>query len=333
MTALPATMKAIEIAGYGGPEVLKPAQRPVPQPAPGEVLVKVGAAGVNRPDVAQRQGNYPPPPGITDIPGLDIAGEIVALGDGVTGWTVGDKVCALVAGGGYAEYCVAPAPQCLPVPKGLEITDAAAIPETFFTVWDHLVDGVGLKGSDILLVHGASSGIGTSAILLAKALGARVFGTAGNDKKTRAIEALGCERGINYRTEDFVEVVKKATDGHGADVILDMVAGDYIPRDIDLLAFGGRLSVVATLGGNSVDKFPVVQILMKRLTITGRTLRRQPIAYKGAIAQGLRKTLWPAFESGKIKPVIDCVLPIDQAGEAHRRMEESNHVGKIVLKV
>jgi putative PIG3 family NAD(P)H quinone oxidoreductase len=333
MTAIPATMKAIEIAGYGGPEVLKPAQRPVPQPAAGEVLVKVGAAGVNRPDVAQRQGNYPPPPGITDIPGLDIAGEIVALGEGVTGWKVGDKVCALVAGGGYSEYCVAPAPQCLPVPKGLDVTEAAAIPETFFTVWDHLVDGVGLKKGDILLVHGASSGIGTSAILLGKALGARVFGTAGNEKKTKAIEALGCEKGINYRTEDFVDVVKKATGGHGADVILDMVAGDYIPRDIELLAFGGRLSVVATLGGNSVDKLPIVQVLMKRLTITGRTLRRQPIAYKGAIADGLRKTLWPAFESGKIKPVIDCVLPIDQAGEAHRRMEESNHVGKIVLKV
>jgi putative PIG3 family NAD(P)H quinone oxidoreductase len=333
MTALPTTMKCTEISTFGEPDVLKPTTRPVPTPADGEVLVKVAAAGVNRPDVAQRQGNYPPPPGITDLPGLEIAGEIVALGKGVTDWKLGDRVTALVAGGGYAEYCVAPAPQCLPVPKGFSMEEAAAIPETWFTVWDHLVDGVGLKAGEVLLVHGGVSGIGTSAILLGKVLGAKVFATAGNDRKAKAIQDLGCERGINYRTEDFVTVVREATGGHGADVILDMVAGDYIPRDIELLAFGGRLSVVATLGGNSVDKLPVVQVLMKRLTITGRTLRRQPIAYKGAIAKGLKGTVWPAFEAGKVKPVIDAVLPLAEAAAAHRRMEESNHIGKIVLRV
>ena len=328
--ALPATMTAIEIPEYGPPEALVPGTRPVPEPAAGEVLIKVAAAGVNRPDVLQRQGGYAPPPGTSDIPGLEVAGEIVALGAGVEDLSTGDSVTALVAGGGYAEYCAAPAPQCLPVPGGLSLTEAAALPETFFTVWSNVFDRGGLQAGEVFLVHGGSSGIGTAAIQLAKAFGARVFATAGSADKCRACEDLGAEKAIDYRDEDFVATVKEASGGKGADLILDMVGGDYIARDIELLAPDGRLVFIAFLRGPKAE-INFMPVMRKRLTVTGSTLRPRDIAFKGAIAQALRDRVWPLISAGQVKPVMYKTFPLAEAAEAHRLMESSAHIGKIVL--
>jgi len=325
-------MLAIEIVQPGGPEVLKPGDRPVPVLKSGEVLIKVHAAGVNRPDVLQRTGNYPVPPGASDIPGLEVAGEIVD-GD-LTGSPLkkGDRVCALVQGGGYAEYCAAPLAQCLPVPKGLSILEAASLPETFFTVYSNLFLRAKLSGEETLLVQGGSSGIGVTAIQMARALGHRVFATAGTDDKCRACESLGAERGINYRTEDFVELVKSATGGTGVNVILDMVAGDYVNREISCLADDGRLVIIALLGG-AKGEVNFGEILRRRLTITGSTLRPRPIAFKQEVAQHLHQRVWPLLEAGEIKPVIYRTFPLTQAAEAHALMETSTHVGKIMLQV
>lgn len=325
-------MRAIEITQPGPPDVLKPCERPTPSPGPGEVLIKVHAAGVNRPDVLQRTGNYPVPRGASDLPGLEVAGEIVAGELGNSGFRDGDAVCALVQGGGYAEYCTAPLDQCLPIPKGLRLVEAASLPETFFTVWSNVFDRAGLKGAETLLVQGGSSGIGVTAIQMATALGHRVFATAGTDEKCRACEVLGADRAINYRTEDFVEVVKSATAGKGVDVILDMVGGDYVQREISCLADDGRLVFIALLGGGkaTVNLGPV---LLRRLTITGSTLRARPVAFKAAIAAKLREHIWPLIEAGKIKPVIHRTFALEQAAEAHALMESSTHVGKIVLEI
>jgi putative PIG3 family NAD(P)H quinone oxidoreductase len=330
--ALPREMTAIEIRTPGGPEVLVPTRRPVPAPAAGEVLIQVAAAGVNRPDVLQRKGGYAPPPGASDIPGLELAGRVVALGEGAGDWKLGDQVTALVAGGGYAEYCVAPAPQCLPVPAGLSLLEAAAIPETYFTVWSNVFDRGGLKAGEAFLVHGGSSGIGTTAIQLAAAFGARVFATAGSPEKVKACEALGAERGINYREEDFVAVVKQATGGAGVDLVLDMVGGSYVQRDIAALAPDGRLVFIAFLGGAKAE-VDFSQIMMKRLTVTGSTLRPRPIAFKAAIAESLKTRVWPLLAAGKARPQIFKTFPLAQASEAHALMESSAHVGKIVLTV
>ena len=327
---LPSTMKVIEIREPGGPEVLVPAERPLPQPGEGEVLIKVAAAGVNRPDCLQRQGSYPPPKGASDIPGLEIAGEIAALGAGVSGLKIGEKVCALVTGGGYAEYCVAPAPQCLPIPKGYTMEQAAALPETFFTVWVNVFVRSDLKPGESFLVHGGTSGIGTTAIQLAKALGSTVFATAGSADKVAACTKLGADRAINYREEDFVEAVKEATGGKGVDVILDMVGGDYIPRDIKALAEDGRLSFIAFLGGPKAE-VNFAAVMMKRLTITGSTLRARPVAVKAALAAELKTKVWPLLDAGKVAPVMAASFPLAEAAKAHALMESSDHIGKIVL--
>ncbi len=327
---MPATMNVIEIRAPGGPEVLVPATRPLPEPGPGEVLIQVAAAGVNRPDVLQRLGGYPPPPGASDIPGLEVAGAVVALGPGVSELAPGDRVTALVTGGGYAEYCAAPVPQCLPVPKGLSAVEAAAMPETFFTVWTNVFDRGRLAAGEIFLVHGGSSGIGTTAIQLAKAFGARVFATAGSAEKCRACEDLGVERAIDYRKEDFVEIVKAATGGDGVDVILDMVGGDYIQRNIQALAPDGRLCYIAFLGGSKaeVDFLPM---MLKRITISGSTLRARSVEFKGAIADNLKAQVWPLVEAGQVRPVVHASFALAEAAEAHRLMESSAHIGKIVL--
>lgn len=325
-------MRAIEITQPGAPDVLKICERPIPALKPGEVLIKVHAAGVNRPDVLQRTGNYPVPPGASDLPGLEVAGEIVD-GD-LTGspFKKGDLVCALVQGGGYAEYCAAPIEQCLPLPQGLSAIEAASLPETFFTVWSNVFDRARLAGTETLLVQGGTSGIGVTAIQLAAALGHRVFATAGSDQKCRACETLGAERGINYRTEDFVEVVKTATGGKGVDVILDMVAGDYVPREIDCLADDGRLVFIALLGGAKAN-INLGAILRRRLSITGSTLRPRPVAFKAAIAARLHERVWPLFEAGRIKPVIYKTFALEHAAQAHALMETSTHIGKIILEV
>lgn len=325
-------MRAIEIIQPGGPEVLQPGERPMPVPKAGEVLIKVHAAGVNRPDVLQRTGNYPVPPGASDIPGLEVAGEIVD-GD-LTGSTFkkGDKVCALVQGGGYAEYCAAPLAQCLPVPNGLSLIEAASLPETFFTVYSNLFLRAKLSGDETLLVQGGSSGIGVTAIQMARALGHRVFATAGTDDKCRACESMGAERGINYRTEDFAEVIKSATGGTGVNVIIDMVAGDYVNREISCLADDGRLVIIALLGG-AKGEVNFGEIMRRRLTITGSTLRPRPVAFKQEVAQHLHQRVWPLLEAGAIKPVIYQTFPLAQAAEAHALMETSTHVGKIMLQV
>jgi putative PIG3 family NAD(P)H quinone oxidoreductase len=328
--SLPETMTAIEIREPGGPEVLGPASRPLPQPGAGEVLVKVAAAGVNRPDCLQRQGSYPPPKGASDIPGLEVAGEVIALGDGVKDLKVGDRVCALVTGGGYAEYCAAPAVQCLPVPKGYSMAQAAALPETFFTVWVNVFQRSGLKSGESFLVHGGTSGIGTTAIQLAKAFGCTVFATAGSAEKVKACKDLGADHAINYKTEDFVEVVKAATGGRGVDVILDMVGGDYIPRDIKALAEDGRLSFIAFLGGPKAE-VNFAAVMMKRLTITGSTLRARPVAVKAQLAAELKEKVWPLLDAGKIAPVMAAAFPLAEAAKAHALMESSDHIGKIVL--
>ena len=331
-TDIPTTMTAIEIVEPGGPEVLAPCERPVPVPNVGEVLVAVAAAGVNRPDMLQREGGYPPPPGAPDIPGLEIAGKVVALGPGAQGWSVGDEVCALVAGGGYAEYCVAPTVQCLPVPSGFTMEQAGALPETFFTVWENVIRRGGLQGGERFLVHGGSSGIGTTAIQIAHARGARVFATAGSEAKCAACMDLGAERAINYRDEDFVAVVKELTGGEGVDVILDMVGGDYIARDVKALRPEGRLVFIAFLGGSKVD-FDFLPLMLKRLTITGSTLRPRGIEEKGAIADELRREVWPLLDGGTMAPVMDSTYPLAEAAAAHARMESGEHIGKIVLTV
>jgi NADPH2:quinone reductase len=325
-------MRAIEIIHPGGPEVLKLCERPMPVIKAGEVLIKVHAAGVNRPDVLQRTGNYPVPPGASDIPGLEVAGEIID-GD-LTGsaFKKGDMVCALVQGGGYAEYCAAPIAQCLPVPKGLSALEAASLPETFFTVYSNLFERAKLSGDETLLVQGGTSGIGVTAIQMARAFGHKVWATAGSDDKCRSCEALGAERGINYKTEDFVDVVKAATDGKGVDVIIDMVAGDYVGREINCLADDGRLVIIALLGGAS-GKVDFGHIMRRRLTVTGSTLRPRPVAFKQMIADKLSQKVWPLIESGKIKPVIFKTFSLEQAEQAHALMETSTHVGKIMLTI
>jgi NADPH2:quinone reductase len=325
-------MRAIEIIHPGGPEVLKLCERPLPVLKAGEVLIKVHAAGVNRPDVLQRTGNYPVPPGASDIPGLEVAGEIVDGDFAGSAFKKGDMVCALVQGGGYAEYCAAPVAQCLPIPKGLSALEAASLPETFFTVYSNLFERAKLSGDETLLVQGGTSGIGVTAIQMAHAFGHKVWATAGSDDKCRACEALGAERGINYKTEDFVEVVKAATNGKGADVILDMVAGEYVGREISCLADDGRLVIIALLGGAS-GKVDFGQILRRRLTITGSTLRTRPIAFKQMIADKLHQKVWPLIETGKIKPVIFKTFSLEQADQAHALMETSTHVGKIMLTI
>jgi NADPH:quinone reductase len=324
------TMIAIEIREPGGPDVLVPVERPVPAPEAGEVLIRVAAAGVNRPDVFQRRGRYAPPPGASDIPGLEVSGVIDALGPDVAGWRVGDAVCALVTGGGYAEYCVAPAPQCLPVPRGMDVVTAGAIPETFFTVWTNVFQRGRLQPAESLLVHGGSSGIGTTAIQLAKAKGSRVFATAGSAEKCAACERLGAERGINYRDADFVAAVRELTGGRGVDVVLDMVGGDYFARNIEVLAVEGRLVEIATLQGVKAE-LNIQTIMVRRLTVTGSTLRPRPVADKAVIAFELQEHVWPLLESGTVKPIVHATFPLRDAAAAHRVMESSAHIGKLLL--
>jgi len=323
-------MIAIEIREPGGPEVLVPVERPTPIPAAGEVLIKVTAAGVNRPDVFQRLGRYPPPAGVTDIPGLEVSGIITEAASGAGSFRVGDAVCALVAGGGYAEYCVAPAPQCLPAPRGLDLVDASAIPETFLTVWTNVFERGRLQAGESILVHGGSSGIGTAAIQLARAFGARVFATAGSADKCAACERLGAERCINYRDADFLAVVREQTAGRGVDVVLDMVGGAYFARNVDVLATEGRLVEIATLQGAKAE-LNIQTIMQRRLTITGSTLRARPIADKGAIAEAVHRHVWPLLESGSVKPIVYARFPLRDASAAHRVMESSAHIGKLVL--
>ncbi|PVX37444.1 NAD(P)H-quinone oxidoreductase [Janthinobacterium sp. 78] len=325
-------MRAVAISQPGPADVLQIAERPTPQYKAGELLIKVHAAGINRPDVLQRLGKYAPPAGASDLPGLEVAGEVVDGDFSNTEFKKGDLVCALVQGGGYAEYCAAPAGQCLPLPKGLTALEGASLPENFFTVWSNVFDRCALADGETLLVQGGTSGIGVAAIQLAAALGHRVFATAGSDEKARACEALGAERGINYRTEDFVAVVKELTDGKGVDVILDMVGGDYLPREIDCLADDGRIGLIAVQGGSKAT-LDLGQVLRRRLSVSGSTLRPRPVAFKAAIANHLRTTVWPLIEAGKIKPVIYQTFPLEKANEAHALMEASTHVGKIMLQV
>lgn len=325
-------MRAIEIVQPGGPEVLQPCERPMPVLKAGEVLIRVRAAGVNRPDVLQRTGNYPVPPGASDIPGLEVAGEIVDGDLEGSGFAKGDSVCALVQGGGYAEYCAAPIAQCLPVPTGWSALEAASLPETFFTVYSNVFERARLSPGETLLVQGGTSGIGVTAIQIATALGHRVFATAGTDDKCRACERLGAERGINYRSEDFAEVVKSLTNGAGANVIIDMVAGSYVNREIQCLADDGRLVIIALLGG-AKGEVNFGEIMRRRLTVTGSTLRPRPVSFKQDIANKLRERIWPLLEARKIAPVIYQVFPLGQAADAHALMETSTHVGKIMLEV
>ena len=323
-------MTVIEIREPGGPDVLVAAERPAPAPGRGELLIKVAAAGVNRPDVLQRMGRYPPPPGASDIPGLEVAGVVDRVGAGVHGWEKGDRVCALVSGGGYAEYCTAPAPQCLPVPTGMDFIAAAAIPEAFFTVWTNVFERGRLQAGESILVHGGSSGIGTTAIQLARAFGARVFATAGSARKCEACERLGAERAINYRDVDFVAAVREATDGKGVNLVLDIVGGEYVKRNIDALAVDGRLVQIGTLGGAKAE-INMIPVLQRRLTITGSTLRARGVAEKGAIAAALRERVWPLLELRRVAPVIEATFPLERAAEAHRVMEGGGHIGKLVL--
>lgn len=327
-------MQAVEINGFGAPEVLRLAERPRPVAGAGELLIRVSASGVNRPDVLQRTGNYPVPPGASDIPGLEVAG-VIESGDAAAlaeaGLRIGDRVCALVAGGGYAEWCVAPVGQCLPVPKGLDDVAAASLPETFFTVWSNVFDRGRLQAGETLLVQGGTSGIGVTAIQIAKARGATVIATAGSDEKCAACKALGADHAINYRSQDFVAAVADITGGRGVDVILDMVAGGYVAREVDCLAEDGRLVIIAVQGGVKAE-FNAGLVLRRRLTITGSTLRPRPVAFKAAIARSLKEHVWPVLESGAVKPVIHQVFAPAQAAEAHTLMESNRHVGKLVLK-
>ena len=323
-------MLAIEIRTPGGPEVLTPVERPRPVAGAEEVLIRVSAAGLNRPDVMQRQGRYPPPPGASDIPGLEVAGTIEEVGPGVREWRRGDEVCALVSGGGYAEYCTAPVPQCLPIPRGLGLIQAAGIPETTFTVWTNVFERGRLVRGESVLIHGGSSGIGTTAIQLAKAFGARVFATAGSAGKCAACEALGAERAINYKEVDFTAAIREATNGRGVDLILDMVGGEYLQRNLDTLAIDGRLVEIGVLGGAKAQ-INVMPVLQRRLTITGSTLRARSVAEKGAIARAVQAVVWPLFESGAVRVLVHATFPLRDAAEAHRVMESSAHVGKLIL--
>jgi putative PIG3 family NAD(P)H quinone oxidoreductase len=327
---VPETMIAVEIVAPGGPDMLRGVSRPTPRPGPRELLVRVRAAGVNRADVTQRLGKYPPPRGASDIPGLEIAGEVAAAGDGVAGWRAGDRLCALVAAGGYADYCTVPEPQCLKLPTGFDFVQGAALPEALFTVWDNLIERGRLKSGETALIHGGASGVGTLAIQLAAALGARVFATAGSPEKCRVCEKLGAERAINYRTEDFGAVVAELTETRGVDVILDIVGGDYIARNLKALALEGRLVQIGFQEGanREIDLSP---IMVKRLTLTGSTLRPRSIADKGAIAAALRQQVWPHLETGRIKPVIAATFPLVDADRAHLLLESGSHIGKIIL--
>jgi NADPH2:quinone reductase len=330
--SVPATMTAIAIRAPGGPEMLVPEQRPVPAPGPGEILVKVAAAGVNRPDVMQRLGLYPPPKGAPDIPGLEIAGTVAACGAGVTRWRVGDAVTALVVGGGYAQYCVAVEGHALPIPAGLSANEAAAIPETFFTVWHNVFERGGLKPGETLLVHGGSSGIGTTAIQLGRNFGARVITTAGSMEKCEVCRKLGADVAINYRTEDFVAATKQATDGKGADVILDMIGGDYVERNYEAAAVEGRIVQIAFQGSPKAT-VNFMRLMLKRLHHTGSTLRARANPDKTAIARAIEAKVWPLVAAGKVRPVIDSTFPLSEAARAHARMESSQHIGKIVLVI
>lgn len=325
-------MLVIEISAPGGPEVLVPVERPRAPIGPDDVLIKVAAAGVNRPDVLQRQGRYPPPPGASDIPGLEVAGTIEQVGDNVKSWRVGDQVCALVSGGGYAEYCAAPAPQCLPIPGGMNLIQAAAVPETTFTVWTNVFDRGRLQRGESILIHGGSSGIGTTAIQLARAFGARVFATAGSPEKCAACEQLGAERAINYRDTDFVAATRELTRAKGVDVILDIVGGEYLQRNLDSLALEGRLIHIGQLGGAKAQ-INLTPVLRNRLTITGSTLRARSVPEKAAIAKAVHEHVWPLFESGAVRVPIHQTFPLREAAEAHRLMESSSHTGKLVLRV
>jgi len=327
------TMRYIASLGNGGPEVLALAEAPVPEAGPGEVLIEVHAAGVNRPDIAQREGRYPPPPGASPILGLEVAGVVTALGPGVEGWRVGDRVCALVNGGGYADYVAVPAPQCLPMPSGYDFIRAAAIPETYFTVWANLFERGRLVRGETTLIHGGTSGIGTTAIQLAHEFGATVYATAGSAEKCLACLRLGAAAAIDYRAQDFVEEVRRLTDGRGVDVILDMVGGDYIPRNVRCLALDGRLVQIAFLHGSRVAEMDFLPVMTRRLTITGSTMRPRSTAQKGAIAEALLRHVWPVLEAGRCGPVIHTVFPLAEAAEAHRLMQSSAHIGKIVLAV
>lgn len=329
---IPEKMTAVAITTHGGPMVLKPERRDVPLPGPGEILIRVKAAGVNRPDVAQRKGVYPPPPGASDLPGLEVSGEVAAVGEDVKRWRVGDQVCALTPGGGYAEYARVHETNALPIPAGFTYTEAAALPETFFTVWHNVFQRGGLKGGEAFLVHGGSSGIGTTAIQLAAAFGAYVITTAGSPEKCEACLRLGADRAINYRTEDFVAVVKQATEGRGANVILDMVGGDYVARNYEAAAVEGRIVQIATMGG-AVASADFSKLMVKRLVHTGSTLRPRPVEVKAEIAAGLETHAWPLLASRRIAPVMDMIFPLREAWRAHERMEEGEHIGKIVLDV
>lgn len=328
---LPQQMRYVDLPSAGGPEAMQMATGPVPQPRPGEIVVQVEAAGVNRPDVAQRAGKYPPPKGASPILGLEVAGTIVALGEGVREFTIGDKVCGLANGGGYAQYCALPAGQALPFPEGYDAVKAAALPETFFTVWANLFQMAGLTEGESVLIHGGSSGIGTTAIQLAKAFGAQVYATAGSAEKCSACEKLGARRGINYREEDFVEVINAETEGKGVDVILDMIGADYFNRNLSALGKDGCLSIIAFLGGAVADNANLSPIMVKRLTVTGSTMRPRTAEEKRAIRDELRDQVWPLLENGTVAPVIHTVMPFEQVVDAHRLMETSSHIGKIVL--
>jgi NADPH2:quinone reductase len=330
MSALPATMSCVEIKKPGGPEALVPVTRPVPQPMAGEILIKVAAAGVNRPDIAQRAGHYPPPPGASDLPGLEAAGTVAALGAAVTGWKVGDAICALTPGGAYAEYCTAPAPQCLTVPKGFDMLRAAALPENYFTVWHNLFERGALKSGESALIHGGASGIGTTAIQLAKAFGATVFTTVRNDGKAKAVRALGADHAILYKDNDWAAEVQKL--GGGVDVVLDMVAGDYLPKNLQLLKQDGRCVVIAVQLG-AMATISAAVLMMNRLTLTGSTLRPQSVENKGRMARGLKDKVWPLLEAGKVKPIIHKTFPLKDAAGAHAELERADHVGKIMLTV
>ena len=323
-------MKAIEINGAGGPEVLQVVEREKPELKAGEVLLRVRAAGINRPDVAQREGNYPPPPNASDLPGLEVAGEIVDGDISGTNYQIGDAVCALTPGGGYAEYVAVQASHCLPIPKGLSMIEAAGLPETYFTVWVNVFDRVGLSKGETLLVHGGASGIGTSAIQIAKAMGHTVYATAGTDERVRAIEALGCDKGINYKTQDFVAEIKGLTNKRGVDVILDMIAGDYVSKNIRCLAEDGRLSMIAIMGGR-MGELDAASIVFKRLTVTGSSLRARSDEYKAKIARALEENVWPLLESGAIKPVIHAVFDYSEIKKAHEMMDAGEQIGKIII--
>ena len=330
MSALPATMMCVEIKTPGGPEALVPATRPVPQPKAGELLIKVAATGVNRPDIAQRAGLYPPPPGASDLPGLEAAGTIAALGEGVTGWKVGDAVCALTPGGSYAEYCTVPAPQCLPLPKGFDMLHAAALPENYFTVWHNLFERGQLKSGESVLIHGGASGIGTTAIQLAKAFGAKVLTTVRNAQKAEAVIRLGADHAVLYKDNDWAAEVK--TLSGGVDVVLDMVAGDYLPKNLQLLRPDGRCVVIALLGGAKAD-ISAALVMVNRLSLTGSTLRPQSIANKARMAKGLKEKVWPLLEAGTVRPIIYKTFALEDAASAHAELERADHVGKVMMTV